>query len=75
MEDIYILRRMIQSYHSKKNDLYMVFIDVERAYGRVSKEILWKVLEKIGVKLVYIQAIKEMYVDVVTFVRTPEGLT
>ncbi|KAL3527949.1 hypothetical protein ACH5RR_012605 [Cinchona calisaya] len=53
----------------------MKFIDLEKAHDRVPREVMWRVLEKRGVRVAYIESIKEMYKDVVTSVRTPEGLT
>ena len=53
----------------------MVFNDLERAYNRVPREVMWSVLEKKGVPLTYIKLIKDMYAEVVTSVRKSGGIT
>ena len=56
-ETIYLLRGLMEKYRSKGRDLHMVFIDLEKAYDRVPRDILWKALEKKGVQVAYIKAI------------------
>ena len=53
----------------------MIFIDLEKAYDRVPREVMWWVLEKNGVPLKYIKLIKDMYDNTVTSVRTSDGIT
>jgi PIN domain nuclease of toxin-antitoxin system len=51
----------------------MVFIDLEKAYDKVSRSVIWWALEKHKVSTKYINLIKDMYTNVVTSVRTSDG--
>jgi hypothetical protein len=53
----------------------MVFIDLEKAYDKVTRNIMWWALQKHKVSTKYITLIKDMYDNVVTSVRTSDGYT
>ena len=71
MEATYLLRRLMEKHREKKKDLYMVFIDLEKAYDRVPRDLIWWVLEKKGVTKGYVDIEKDMYNEVVTTIRSP----
>jgi hypothetical protein len=53
----------------------MIFIDLEKAYDKVSRNVMWWVLQKYKVRTKYIILIKDMHNSVVTSVRISDGDT
>ena len=49
----------------------MVFIDIEKVYNRVPRDVLWTALKKKGVCITYIKVIQDMYDGKLTKVRIP----
>jgi hypothetical protein len=52
--------------------LHMVFINLEKAYDKVPRNIMWWALQKHKLSTKYITLIKDMYNNVVTSVRTSD---
>ena len=51
----------------------MVFIDLEKAYDKIPRNVMWWALNKHKVQTKYVGFIKDMYNNVVTSVRTSGG--
>ena len=50
----------MERYRDKKKDLLMIFIDLEKTYDKVPRDLIWWALEKKGVTKRYIEMIQDM---------------
>jgi hypothetical protein len=75
MEATFLVRQLMERYKEQKKDLDMVFIDLEKAYDKITQNVMWWALEKHKVPTKYIILIKDMYDNVVISVRTSDGDT
>ena len=70
MEAIFLIKQVMERYREKKKDLHMVFINLEKTYDKIPRNVMWWVLDKHKVTTKYVGLIKDMYNNVVTSVRT-----
>jgi hypothetical protein len=54
-------------------DLQMIFVDLEKAYDKIPKNVMWCALDKYKVPMKYVELIKDMHNNAVTSVRTSDG--
>ncbi|GKD98340.1 retrovirus-related pol polyprotein LINE-1 [Tanacetum coccineum] len=74
-ETIHLLKILMEKYRERQRDLHMAFLDLEKAYDSVSRELLWRTLRDKGTPRRYSRVIKDMYDGVKTRVRTTMGST
>ena len=72
---IFIVRQMQEKYLSKRKELWMAFVDLEKAFDRVPREVLWWALRKMGLCEWMIKIIESMYEGVTTSVKLGEELS
>jgi hypothetical protein len=66
MDVIFLIMQLIERCREQKKDLHMVFIDLEKAYDKVARNVMWWALQKYKVSTKYITLIKDMHDNVVT---------
>ncbi|XP_071687765.1 uncharacterized protein [Rutidosis leptorrhynchoides] len=75
IEAIHIIRSLMEKYREKHKSLEMVFLNLEKAYDCVPRELIWKKLDGRGIQSSYIRVIQDMYEGAMSCVRTPVGST
>ena len=69
MDAIFIVRQLQEKFLAKNKDLWMAFVDLEKAFDRVPREVVWWALRTLGVDEWLVTVIKAMYADTATMVR------
>lgn len=59
-EAIFLLRQLMERYRELKKDLHMVFNNLEKAFEKLPRMVMWLALEKHKVPTKYIIIIKDM---------------
>ncbi|GKD31876.1 retrovirus-related pol polyprotein LINE-1 [Tanacetum coccineum] len=75
VEAIHLIRSLMEKYMERQRDLHMAFLDLEKAYDSVPRELIWKTLVDKGSLRRYIKVIRDMYDGAKTHVRTSIGNT
>jgi Reverse transcriptase (RNA-dependent DNA polymerase) len=73
MEVILLIRQVIERYMEQKKDLHMKFIDLEKIYDKIARNVILWTLEKKNFLTKYVTLIKNMYTNIVTSVRACDG--
>jgi hypothetical protein len=75
METIFLIRQLMKRCREQKKDMHVIFIDLEKVYDKVPRNVIWWALQKHKVSTKYIALVKDIYDNVVTSVRTSDGNT
>ena len=68
--DAFFIVRQLQEKHLAANKpLYMVFIDLEKAFNRVPRDVIWWAMRKLGIDEWLVRLVQSMYKDVRSRVR------
>ena len=65
----------VQEKYPKKKKLHYAFVDLEKAFDRVPREVVRWALWKLGVDEWLIRTVMALYIEACTVVRTDAGLS
>ena len=55
------MRQLVEKYREKRKELHVAFVDLEKPYDKVCREVLWKVLHECGVYGYVIKSMSSLY--------------
>ena len=73
MDPVFALTILQEKYKEKQKDLHMIFVDLEKAYDRVPRYLIWWAMRKRAIPEGYVKVIQDMYRGTKTRVKTRCG--
>jgi hypothetical protein len=76
MDNLYILQTLIEQSIHKREKVYCCFVDFRKAFNTVPRDLLWQVLDEMGIVGRFMQCLQSMYSqDNVRVMHPIEGLS
>ena len=72
---IFVVRQLQEKYLAANKRLYMAFLDLEKAFDRVPRKVIWWALRKLGVEEWIVLLFQGMYANARSRVRVGEGFS
>ena len=70
---IFIVRQLQEKHLAAGKPLYLAFVDLEKAFDRVPREVIWWAMRKLGVGEWLVRVVQAMYANVRSRVRVGDG--
>lgn len=72
---IFVARRLLEKAREHEDDLFTLFVDLQKAYDSVPREALWRVLERCGVPPRMLRIVKSFHEGMEAEVRVGATLS
>ena len=70
---IFIVRQLQEKHLAVNKPLYMAFVDLEKTFDRVPRDVIWWAMRKLGIDEWLVRLVQSMYKDVRSRVRVGDG--
>ena len=70
---IFVVKQLQEKYLAANKRLYMAFVDLEKAFDRVPRKVIWWALRKLGVEEWIVRLVQGVYANARSHVRVGEG--
>ena len=70
---IFIVGQLQEKHLAANKPLYMAFVDLEKAFDRVPRDVIWWAMRKLGIDEWLVRLVQSMYKDVRSRVRVGDG--
>ena len=70
----FIVRQLQEKHLAANKPLYMAFVDLEKAFDRVPRDVIWWAMRKLGIDEWLVRLVQSMYKDVRSRVRVGVGV-
>ena len=69
----FIVRQLQEKHLTANKPLYMAFVDLEKAFDRVPRDVIWWAMRKLRIDEWLVRLVQSMYTDVRNRVRVGNG--
>ncbi|EYC28676.1 hypothetical protein Y032_0007g3351 [Ancylostoma ceylanicum] len=75
IDAIFIARQLMEKYREKNKPRHLAFLDLEKAYDRLLRTVLWEVMRERGIPECMVRTVQVIYDGSTARVRTSHGMT
>ena len=75
MDPVFALKILKEKFKEKQIDMHMIFVDLEKAYDGVPRDLIWWAMRKRAIPEWYVKVIQDIYRATKTRVKTICGRT
>lgn len=73
IDAIQVIRLLMEKHRDANKDLHMIFIDLEKAFDRVPRDLIVAAMRSHEIPETYVKVVKDMYADIETMIRCTSG--